>query len=227
MSDRPPEDQPQDDENPVVVSPSAGDDGLALPDTPYAPIPVPIAEGPSGIVCPNCGHRNRVGTAICENCSTSLIGESAISTKQLNKQDKQELTDSGELVRDAIATAGSSNFTEDMMLRLEIEGAATPILLFPKKETVIGRRDPATGTMPDVDLTSYAGYRMGVSRRHSVIRLRNNEIEIFDLGSSNGTAVNGVKLPPHQPQPLRDGDEITLGKMTLKVLFQLRTRRRA
>jgi pSer/pThr/pTyr-binding forkhead associated (FHA) protein len=68
---------------------------------------------------------------------------------------------------------------------------------------------------------------MGVSRRHSVIRLRNNEVEIFDLGSSNGTSVNGLKLQPHQPQPLRDGDEITLGKMTLKVLFQIRTRRRS
>lgn len=190
-------------------------------------MPIPKEEPSAGIVCPNCGHRNRPGTAICENCSTSLIGESAVSTKQLNKQDGQALTDSGELVRDAISTAGSSSFTEDMVLRLEIEGAATPILLFPKKETVIGRRDPATGTMPDVDLTSYAGYRMGVSRRHSVIRLRNNEVEIFDLGSSNGTSVNGLKLQPHQPQPLRDGDEITLGKMTLRVLFQLRTRRRS
>jgi hypothetical protein len=220
MSDRPPEDQPQLDDDPVGDNPGQ-------PDTPYIPIPVPKEEPNGGVVCSNCGHRNRPGTAICENCNTNLLSESAVSTKQLNRQDKQAMTDTGELVRDAVSTAGSNTFTEDMVLRLEIEGAATPILLFPKKETVIGRRDPATGTMPDVDLTSYAGYRMGVSRRHSVIRLRNNEVEIFDLGSSNGTAVNGIKLPPHQPQAIRDGDEITLGKMTLRVLFQLRTRRRS
>jgi pSer/pThr/pTyr-binding forkhead associated (FHA) protein len=106
-------------------------------------------------------------------------------------------------------------------LRLEIEAAPAPILIYPKAETSLGRRDPATGTMPDVDLTTYAGYRMGVSRRHAVIRLNNKRLEIYDLGSSNGTSVNGVRLAPHQPYPLRDGDEISLGKMAMRAIFQV------
>ncbi|MDZ4768516.1 MAG: FHA domain-containing protein [Chloroflexota bacterium] len=183
-----------------------------------------------GIACPKCGHLNRAGALKCEVCGTVLDGDtSGLGTKQFDKATRDAAlgsTDTSELVS-AIDSAGSSVFTEDMVLRLEIEGATTPILLFPKKETVIGRRDPGTSSMPDVDLTTYAGYRMGVSRRHAIIRLRNSEIEIFDLGSSNGTAVNGGKLQPHQPHPLKDGDELSLGKMTLRVLFQLRTRRRS
>jgi pSer/pThr/pTyr-binding forkhead associated (FHA) protein len=112
-----------------------------------------------------------------------------------------------------------------MVLRLEIEGAPTPILLHPKYETSLGRRDPATGTMPDVDLSAYAGYRLGVSRKHAIIRLKNERLEIYDLGSSNGTSVNGTRLNAHQPQVLRDGDELLLGKMMVRVLFQVRSRR--
>ena len=34
-------------------------------------------------VCPNCSHRNRPGLLFCENCGTSLIGDSPLSTKSL------------------------------------------------------------------------------------------------------------------------------------------------
>lgn len=107
-----------------------------------------------------------------------------------------------------------------MVLRLDIEGAPNAVLVYPKRETTIGRRDPSTGTMPDVDLTAYAGYRLGVSRKHAVIRLQNKRLEIYDLGSSNGTTLNGVRLAAHQPHLLRDGDEIALGKMVIRVIFQ-------
>jgi predicted component of type VI protein secretion system len=120
----------------------------------------------------------------------------------------------------AVRSAGTANFEDNMTLRLEVEGAPTPILVAPTIETVMGRRDPVTGTAPDIDLTSYAGYRMGVSRRHAVIRLRNKALDILDLGSSNGTYVNGNKLSAHQPHIIRDGDEISLGKMVLRVFFQ-------
>jgi predicted component of type VI protein secretion system len=75
--------------------------------------------------------------------------------------------------------------------------------------------------MPDVDLTPFAGYRMGVSRRHIVIRQsEDTRLDILDLGSSNGTYVNGQKLTPNQPQRLRDGDELRLGQMVMRIFFQ-------
>lgn len=182
--------------------------------------------------CPNCGHINRPGVLACERCGTVLVrGEdSSISTKRFESdRGRDESNDADEVpeaIQQAMSTAGSAEFHDNMMLRLEVDGAPTPIVLYPKSETTIGRRDPATGTMPDIDMTAYAGYRLGVSRNHAIIRLKNRQLEIYDLGSSNGTAVNGVRLVPHKPQILRDGDEITLGKMSIRVLFQLRNRRK-
>ena len=67
---------------------------------------------------------------------------------------------------------------------------------------------PATGTLPDVDLTPFAGYRMGVSRRHSQIRYNDGGVPLksFDLGSSNGTFINGERLEAHYPYRIRHGD---------------------
>ena len=189
----------------------------------------------AGQTCPKCGHLNRAGILVCEKCGTLLIGDEHVGGTKRFEGDKQQPTDAAlkqatvtetnEMYSSAVTTAGSSQFTENMVLRLEIEGAPTPIMLHPKFETSLGRRDPATGTIPDVDLSAYAGYRLGVSRKHAVIRLKNRQLEIYDLGSSNGTSVNGTRLTPHQSQVLRDGDEVMLGKMLIRVLFQVRNRR--
>ncbi len=189
----------------------------------------------SGQACPKCGHVNRPGVLVCENCGTLLINEEqSVGTKRFGEgeiEDEEIILRPGEmqtaeLVNSAVSTAGSTQFSENMLLRLEIDAAPTPLLISPKDETFLGRRDPATGTTPDVDLSAYAGYRLGVSRKHAVIKLKNQQLEISDLGSSNGTSVNGIRLTPHQPQTLRDGDEIMLGKMMIRVLFQARSRRR-
>ncbi|MBN8637873.1 MAG: FHA domain-containing protein [Anaerolineae bacterium] len=173
--------------------------------------------------CAVCGHINRVGVLVCENCGTNLVTgrETSVGTKDFGKEPGDD-TESHEVM---VNTAGSSRFEDNMMLRLEIDGAPTPIVIYPKTETSLGRRDPGTGSSPDIDLTAYAGYRQGVSRNHAMLRLRDKVLEIYDLGSSNGTLVNGVRLNAHQPHPLRDGDEVTLGKMVIRVLFQARNTR--
>lgn len=180
--------------------------------------------------CNTCGQMNRAGLLICENCGSSLVSAIAtiIGTKKFGQSgalnsEKEPKLNTVEV--HALLSAGTDGFTESMILRLEVEGTPTPILVYPKDETSLGRRDPAGGTMPDVDLTSYAAYRMGVSRRHALLTLKNRTLQIIDLGSSNGTMVNGVKLAPHQPRPLKDGDMIALGKMSLRVIFQAGARR--
>lgn len=189
----------------------------------------------TGLTCPKCGHVNRPGILVCENCGTLMVNEEQATGTKRFESDKQESDadpkrntsiETTEMLSVAMSTAGTGTFADNMVLRLEVEGAPTPILLSPKYETSIGRRDPATGTQPDVDLSIYSGYRLGVSRKHAIIRLNNKQLEIFDLGSSNGTSVNGSRLVAHQPHPLRDGDEIMLGKMMVRVLFQARNRRK-
>ncbi|MBN2188064.1 MAG: FHA domain-containing protein, partial [Chitinispirillaceae bacterium] len=54
-----------------------------------------------------------------------------------------------------------------------------------------------------------------VSRQHASVRLKGKYFVLVDLGSANGTSVNGRKLYRFVPQPLYDGDVITIGSCTL------------
>jgi pSer/pThr/pTyr-binding forkhead associated (FHA) protein len=83
-------------------------------------------------------------------------------------------------------------------------------------ESQIGRWDADGGIFPDVDLDS-DDPEAKVSRRHARIVLRNGQYFIEDLGSTNGTFINrGRRLLPGDRQPLRDGDEIIVGKTFLR-----------
>ncbi len=165
-------------------------------------------------VCTSCGHENRPGILFCENCGTSLTGEPAAgSTKGLENEVQPGLSEQ-------IVAAGTDFLPSGAALRVEIEGGPEPIVILPRQELIFGRRDPATGAMPDIDLTPYAGYRMGVSRRHAAIRsAEENRLDVWDLGSSNGTYLNGMRLNPHRPYRLHDGDRIRLGQMVIRILF--------
>ncbi len=229
---------------------AAADGRSALPDTgSLARARVSTAADPAALrVCPTCAHRNRPGTLLCDNCGTNLTTgqQAALGTRDLRDPEAAEKPPTGRLSTDkpstnklnadaaaspasrldsaevrAIRSAGSGVFDAAMTLRVEIEGGATPILLKPQsQDMILGRRDPTTGAAPEVDLTPYAGYRMGVSRKHASLKLTENQINLWDMGSSNGTFLNGSRLIPHRPYPVRDGDEIRLGQMILRLFFQ-------
>ncbi|MBC7931093.1 MAG: FHA domain-containing protein [Rubrivivax sp.] len=83
-------------------------------------------------------------------------------------------------------------------------------------ESHIGRWDADGGIFPDVDLDS-DDPEAKVSRRHARITHRGEKYYVEDLGSTNGTFVNrGRRLLPGDRQPLRDGDEVIVGKTFLK-----------
>ena len=49
------------------------------------------------------------------------------------------------------------------------------------------------------------------SRRHATVQMTNGQAVLVDNSSSNGTYVNGVRIPGQTPQPLRPGDEVNIG----------------
>jgi two-component system cell cycle response regulator len=69
-------------------------------------------------------------------------------------------------------------------------------------ESVIGRGTAATIRLGDD----------GISRRHARVIAENNTVRIEDLGSSNGTLVNGNLV---KEVVLRDGDKIQFGSSTI------------
>lgn len=56
-----------------------------------------------------------------------------------------------------------------------------------------------------------------VSTNHASLALRDDGWWIEDLGSRNGTYVNGKQLPRGQPVPLRYGNEIQIGNIVMKL----------
>jgi len=88
------------------------------------------------------------------------------------------------------------------------------------RETTVGRLDPVTGIHPDIDLTPVDG-RRSVSRRHARI-LREDDgsfVVVEDVGTMNGTAIEGERLQPGRPAPLRPGNLVRFG--TVECRFEL------
>jgi eukaryotic-like serine/threonine-protein kinase len=85
-------------------------------------------------------------------------------------------------------------------------------------ENLIGRMDPNRGIRPEVDLSRYDPAAR-VSRRHAKIIMQASQFYIEDLGSANGTFINGsLKLPSGKLHKLDNGDELKLGETTLKFV---------
>lgn len=78
-------------------------------------------------------------------------------------------------------------------------------------ELVLGRFDPTVASNPDIDLSYEDRENRAISRRHARIIGRYGQFEIEDLGSTNGTVINGVKLQIGQKLPLKPGDRVRLG----------------
>jgi hypothetical protein len=75
-------------------------------------------------------------------------------------------------------------------------------------------------TMPVVDLQAFHADMYGVSRKHAVLERDERYITITDLRSTNGTRLNGSALFPMQRRFIRNGDEIQLGNLRLRVRFR-------
>lgn len=58
-----------------------------------------------------------------------------------------------------------------------------------------------------------------VSRQHAVIGLEESRCWVEDLGSTNGTLVNGQRLSPNQPRDLANGSEVTFGSVALRAVL--------
>jgi hypothetical protein len=82
-------------------------------------------------------------------------------------------------------------------------------------DTIIGRADPGTGSLADVDLSELDSQR-SVSRRHArLYRIGEAEYLMEEIGVVNGTFVNNVRLATGVPVPVRHGDLVGFGLVIL------------
>jgi len=167
------------------------------------------------IVCQVCGHRNLKGTLICENCSAMLTTDNQRGGTRNLRDELPEFQTNPVFSKDSTGT-----FAEGTRLRLDIVGQDARIeVQLSHQGLIVGRRDPTARQRPDIDMEDYEGYRLGVSRKHASFSADADELTLQDYGSANGTFLNGVRLPSHQPHKIHDGDVIRFGHLTARVYF--------
>ena len=163
------------------------------------------------IICSNCKHANVTGTMFCVECGAQLIGKDTLVTQSIGT-DIPEKTGTREVTE---AVEGENAWAN---LHLLETGQVLPLTV--RNEFTMGRISEGQPIMPDIDLSPYQAYAAGVSRLHAVIKRSVADAVIFmDLGSANGSFLNGNRLEANKEQSLRHGDIIALGKLRMQVLI--------
>lgn len=104
--------------------------------------------------------------------------------------------------------------------KLVHEASGIEMFLAEGGETTIGRRDPVTGIQPDIDLTPIDAQR-SISRRHAKIFRRDDKFYVREeIGTMNGTFVNGQRVETGVPKEFKDGEEVRFG--LVKTTFHAR-----
>lgn len=117
--------------------------------------------------------------------------------------------------------AASSNTQLQQQTARLLHVQTNTLIELPQNLSVIHIGKPNDRIPPDVDVAGFPNSEI-VSRIHADIRLEGGAHYLEDVGSSNGTYVNNMALPPGNRHRLRAGDRIALGKGDLVTfLFQL------
>ena len=164
------------------------------------------------INCPNCRHEELNGTVYCSNCGAQLI-DAHLSTHKIQTAERNIVERENQLVSPPKSAQSQSKIT----LSLVDTGQILP--LADRSEFTLGRSAEGQPIIPDVDLSPFEAYANGVSRLHSAIKIIDTNVVIVDLGSSNGTYVNGARLSPYAETPVSHGDLIYLGKLKFQILI--------
>ena len=167
------------------------------------------------ILCPNCQHHGITGALYCSDCGEQLI-DFTNGTTQTTQHSQDNSTTTDNMWPTALP---SSQFDSVEGLSLFLLSNEQIVHLAGKNEYTIGRATDDQPVVPDVDLSLYGAYDFGVSRLHATITV-GELITITDMGSINGTRLNGRKIQPHSSHTLVHGDVLTLGKIKIQILIR-------
>jgi hypothetical protein len=166
------------------------------------------------IICPNCQFKEMSGAIYCSKCGAQLIDMTIATHKIHSAELRQETMEKTGQIHPPLP----ANLQSWISLNIIESGQILP--LADRTEFTLGRSAEGQAIVPDVDLSPYNAYAKGVSRLHAVLKLIRDGIVVMDLGSSNGTCLNGSRLPPYVEKAVIHGDEIILGKLKMRVLIE-------
>jgi pSer/pThr/pTyr-binding forkhead associated (FHA) protein len=154
------------------------------------------------------GHENPDGSMFCDECGERLDQSAQVSAPAAVPVAPPPAPTPAPVA----APVAPATVTP---IKLVVEADSYVFDLTGKSEITIGREDAVSNIYPDVDLTSHGGEEGGVSRLHAKIYNQGAQYMIEDQNSTNFTFVNKQKLAPKTPTPIKEGDEIRLGRVAL------------
>ncbi|TQM33040.1 FHA domain-containing protein [Nocardia bhagyanarayanae] len=192
----------------------------------------PIGAPPATVAaprCPACGAPS--GGRFCEACGHDSALPAPSPPEPPARQDDSKVADSAAVRPPTvtwIATVTADRAFYDRVLAREgpdSDRVEFPAYYPPRRitlhgsEILIGKRSVSQGLHPDIDL-GIAPADAGVSRAHALLHLTPTGLTVTDLGSTNGTSLNGGDdlIPPEQPVALRSGDRVHVGAWTTITL---------
>ncbi|HEV2457541.1 MAG TPA: FHA domain-containing protein [Ktedonobacterales bacterium] len=166
-------------------------------------------------VCSHCGRESRGLDRYCQYCGQPLDQGGYAPDDNVQGPDRVLLVDAASLDGDAgqeqnqtqaasaVAVAMTGPLNRLMVRRASSDGDL--------REYVLDGRDVAIGRSPSCDIV-LEGDQLA-SRRHALLRPKNGGYVVVDLGSSNGTYVNGYEI--REATTLNDGDRIAIGSFEI------------
>lgn len=180
-----------------------------------APSPTASASS-SDAVCPDCGTPRSGDAKFCEVCRYNFdTGASSGATPAPPPAAATPAAIAPVIPNfptrkfDAVVIVDPSlNTYPDPSLPIPV---VEPEHVFPLDlpENLIGRRSESRGIYPEVSLKD-----PGVSGRHAKLLVENDAVQLLELGSTNGTRLNGVEVQAGVKTALNVGDVVTLGCWT-------------
>lgn len=175
-------------------------------------------------MCQKCTYTNPDEAMFCMKCGTSLKAEIEYRTTKLDLGIDEDFA-----TRDIDTHIEPEYKPVPPPPPIPIIGAEVSLYLLDtrrvlpvmgKREFTIGRRMPGADTQPDVDLSPYKAFSLGVSRMHATVQVNDEGVFLTDLGSSNGTYLNNKRLKSVESYPLKHKDVVTLGLFRVQVLIR-------
>jgi len=147
-----------------------------------------------------------------------MLRKQSIRLRETNRQLEQVLASGGgampEPPREVQPPSSTSTLQTDALAYFISVATGNVFPVF-KDEALIGRFDSVTGMRPEVDLTGEDQSR-NISRRHARLVIKDKKYFVAEeIGTMNGTFLNGKKLLNGVLTPIRDGDEVVLCRLAL------------
>lgn len=168
------------------------------------------------MTCPFC-HAEQVKNAIfCSECGQYLLEDDKLKTEHYDSDDLVEII--------SPQVKPDSEFPTEplgpLVIQLQIGSEKRKVELPLNQSLLIGRLDPVQKVFPEIDVTQDGRAAKSVSRRHATISRQGDRIVVEDLGSVNGTFINGKRLDPYMPDAVNHGDILHLGKLLIEINFR-------